>query len=49
MHFVISESPRWHLRRGRAEAAVATVNHIIRRAGNRVPPLSVEALADDRG
>ena len=49
IHFVIPESPRWHLRRGRAEAAVATVNHIIRRAGNRVPPLSVEALADDRG
>jgi putative MFS transporter len=49
IHFVIPESPRWHLRRGRAEAAVATVNQIIRRAGSRVPPLSVEALSDDRG
>lgn len=44
LHFVIPESPRWHLRRGRVEAAVDTVNQIIRRAGGRVPPLSVEAL-----
>jgi MFS transporter, putative metabolite:H+ symporter len=46
IHFVIPESPRWHLRRGRAEAAVDTVNRIISRAGSRVPPLSVEALGD---
>jgi len=44
IHFVIPESPRWYLRRGRAEAAVETVNRIIRRCGNRVPPLSVEAF-----
>ncbi|HTV45686.1 MAG TPA: MFS transporter [Stellaceae bacterium] len=44
IHFVIPESPRWHLRRGRAEAAVDTVNRIISRAGNRVPPLTVAAL-----
>ena len=49
IHFVIPESPRWHLRRGRVEAAVDTVNRIISRAGNRVPPLSVEALGDDGG
>jgi MFS family permease len=49
IHFVIPESPRWHLRRGRVEAAVDTVNRIISRAGNRVPPLSVEALSDDGG
>ena len=44
LHFVIPESPRWHLRRGRAEAAVDTVNRIIRRCGSRVPPLSVATL-----
>ena len=49
IHFLIPESPRWHLRRGRVEAAVDTVNRIISRAGNRVPPLSVEALGDDGG
>jgi MFS transporter, putative metabolite:H+ symporter len=49
IQFVIPESPRWHLRRGRAEAAVDTVNRIISRAGSRVLPLSVEALGDDGG
>ena len=49
IHFVIPESPRWHLRRGRAAAAVDAVNRIISRAGSRVPPLSVEALGDDGG
>jgi MFS transporter, putative metabolite:H+ symporter len=44
IHFVIPESPRWHLRRGRAEAAVDVVNRMIARSGSRVPPLSVEAL-----
>ncbi len=44
IHFVIPESPRWHLSRGRVEAAVDTVNRIISQAGNRVPPLSVEGL-----
>ncbi|HJU16675.1 MAG TPA: MFS transporter [Stellaceae bacterium] len=44
IHFLIPESPRWHLRRGRAEAAVDTVNRIIRRCGSRVPPLSAAAL-----
>ncbi len=38
IHFLIPESPRWHLRRGRAEAAVDIVNRIISRAGSRVPP-----------
>ena len=44
IQFVIPESPRWHLRRGRVEAAVDTVNQMVRRAGSRVPQLSVEAL-----
>jgi MFS family permease len=49
IHFVIPESPRWYLRRGRTEAAVDAVNRIIRRAGSRVLPLSVDALGDHGG
>jgi MFS transporter, putative metabolite:H+ symporter len=44
--FAIPESPRWHLRRGHAEAAVAIVNRIIRHAGSKVPALTVAALGD---
>jgi putative MFS transporter len=44
IYMLIPESPRWYLRRGRAADAVDTVNHIVRRAGNRVPGLSVAAL-----
>jgi MFS transporter, putative metabolite:H+ symporter len=46
IYFVIPESPRWYLRRGRTTAAVETVNRIIRRAGDRVPPMSAVALSD---
>jgi MFS family permease len=46
IYFVLPESPRWHLRKGRPEAAVEIVNRIIARCGNRVPPLSVQALGD---
>ena len=46
IYFMIPESPRWYLRRGRVEAAVETVNHMIRRAGNRVPALTAAALGD---
>ena len=46
IYFLIPESPRWHLRKGQAEAAVDIVNGIIRRAGDRVPPLTVAALGD---
>src|SRR5689334_23211383 len=42
--FVIPESPRWHLRRGHTRAAADLVNRIISRSGNRVPPLTIEAL-----
>jgi putative MFS transporter len=45
--FAIPESPRWHLGRGHAAAAVDTVNAMIRRAGNRVPVLTVAALGHD--
>ena len=46
VYFVIPESPRWHLRRGHPQAAADIVNRIIRRSGERVPPLTVEALGD---
>ncbi|HVC59768.1 MAG TPA: MFS transporter [Acetobacteraceae bacterium] len=44
VHFVVPQSSRWQLRRGEVEAAVDTVNQVIRRSGNRVAPLTVEAL-----
>jgi MFS family permease len=46
IYFAIPESPRWHLRRGRPEAAVDLANRIIRRAGSRVPPLTLAGLGD---
>jgi MFS transporter, putative metabolite:H+ symporter len=46
IYFLIPESPRWHLRRGHGEKAVETVNGMIRRAGNRVPALTVATLGD---
>jgi MFS family permease len=45
--FVIPESPRWYLRRGRTGETVETVNRIIRRAGNRVPPLTLAEVANN--
>jgi MFS family permease len=48
VYLVLPESPRWHLRKGRAQIAVDIVNRIIVRCGNRVPPLTVEALGDHR-
>ena len=47
IYFLIPESPRWYLRRGRTADAVATVNRIIRRAGARVPELTAAALGDN--
>ena len=41
VHFVIPQSARWQLRRGQVEAAVSTVNQVIRRSGSRVPLLTV--------
>jgi MFS family permease len=46
LYFVLPESPRWHLRCGRVEAAVDLVNQIIRRAGSRVAPLSIGDLGN---
>ena len=48
IYFVLPESPRWYLRKGRPQVAVDIVNLIIRRAGARVSPLTVEALGDLR-
>ncbi|HEU0217870.1 MAG TPA: MFS transporter [Stellaceae bacterium] len=44
--YVLPESPRWHLRRGHPQAAIDIVNGIIRRAGDRVPPLNLRELGD---
>jgi MFS family permease len=46
VYLALPESPRWHLRKGQAQAAVDVVNKIIARSGNRVPPLTVAALGD---
>ena len=46
IYFVLPESPRWHLRKGRPQTAVDIVNLIIRRAGSRVSPLTVTELGD---
>jgi MFS family permease len=44
VHFGLPESARWYLRRGDPQKAVETVNRMIERCGNRVPPLSVPEL-----
>jgi MFS transporter, putative metabolite:H+ symporter len=47
VYLAIPESPRWYLRRGNAAAAVAVVNRIIVRCGNRVAPLTVSGLGEN--
>jgi putative MFS transporter len=47
IYFLIPESPRWYLRRGQVQTAVDAVNQIIRRAGDRVPNLTVAALGSN--
>src|SRR5215469_1623798 len=44
--FVLPESPRWYLRKGRPEEAISIVNRIIARSGNRVAPLTRAELGD---
>jgi MFS family permease len=44
VYFVIPESPRWHLGKGRPQTAVDIVNQIIKRCGDPVAPLTVDAL-----
>jgi MFS transporter, putative metabolite:H+ symporter len=47
VYLAIPESPRWHLRRGNAAAAVAVVNRIIARCGERVAPLTIAGLGEN--
>ena len=47
IYFLIPESARWYLRRGHTAVAVDTVNRIIRKAGNRVPALTVATLGSN--
>jgi MFS family permease len=47
VYLLIPESPRWYLRRGNPMAAVAVVNRIIGRCGNRVAPLTVTVLGEN--
>jgi MFS transporter, putative metabolite:H+ symporter len=44
IYLAIPESPRWYLRRGRTDTAVAIVNRIIRRAGSHVAVLTQAGL-----
>jgi MFS transporter, putative metabolite:H+ symporter len=49
IYYLIPESPRWLLRRGRRQAAVDNVNLIIRRCGGRVAPMTVGELPTTAG
>jgi len=44
VHFGLPESPRWHLRHGDPQAAVAIVNRMIVRCGDRVAHMTVPEL-----
>jgi MFS family permease len=47
-YFLIPESSRWLLRRGRPQAAVDNVNVMIRRCGDHVPRMTVAELGTAR-
>ena len=48
IYFLIPESPRWLLRRGRTQDAIDSVNLIVKRCGNRVPPMTIADLGTGR-
>lgn len=45
VHFIVPESPRWHLTHGNARAAIAAANRIIARSGAAVAPIEASAAA----
>ena len=44
VHFIVPQSPRWQLSRGRPAAAAASVNWIIARAGGAIGPLDPASM-----
>jgi hypothetical protein len=48
VYLVLPESPRWYLRKGQPKMAADLVNQIIKRSGDRVSPLTADALGSSQ-